>query len=204
MMTYSFAMSGQGPGGAEFRESLRTSSCTRGKHQDCSHISGMGGGFNPRRLRPEFGAGLCPCACHASYPVILTAKRLTVPMKTWDTSCTCPGAQQERHRLAEAGIEMRDFAEIREDAHRQSRARKEAYGAARARAAGKSRDEIRDIYLAERRARDLNVPSDRVLDAIVERITTGNPLPAARIAGEGLVLMGKALYGISKLFKQDQ
>jgi hypothetical protein len=48
------------------------------------------------------------------------------------------------------------------------------------------------------------VPSDRVLDAIVERIMTGNPLPAARIAGEGLVRMGKALYRISKLFRQDQ
>jgi hypothetical protein len=204
MMPYSSAMSEQGPGGAAFRESLRTPSCARSAHHDCPHISGMGGGFNPRRLRPEFGVGLCPCTCHASCPVVLTAKRLTVPMKTWDTTCTCPGAQQERHRLTEAGIEIRDFAEIREDARRQSRARREAYEAARARAAGKSHDEIRDIYLAERRARDLNVPSDRVLDAVVERITTGNPLPAARIAGEGLVRMGKALHGISKLFRQDQ
>jgi hypothetical protein len=36
-------------------------------------------------------------------------------MTTWDTSCACPGAQQERHRLAEAGIEISDFAETRED-----------------------------------------------------------------------------------------
>jgi len=125
-------------------------------------------------------------------------------MKTWHTSCTCPGAQQERQRLAEAGFEIRDFADIREDARRLSRARKEAYEAARARAAGKSRDEIRDIYLAERRARDLNVPSDRVIDAVVERITTGNPLPAAKIAGEGLVRLGKTLYGISREFRQHQ
>jgi hypothetical protein len=204
MMHYSSVMSEHGWGGAEFKESLRTRLCARGAHHDCPHISGMGGGFNPRRLRPEFGAGLCPCECHMPCPVSLTAKRLTVPMKTWDSSCTCPGAQQERHRLTEAGIEIRDFAEIREDARRQSLVRKEAYEAARARAAGKSRDEIRDIYLAERRARDLNVPSDRVLDAVVERITTGNPLPAARIAGEGVVRMGKALYGIAKLFRQDQ
>jgi hypothetical protein len=167
-------------------------------------MSGMGGGFNPRRLRPEFGAGLCPCACHSSCPVALTGGRLTVSMKTWDTSCTCPGAEHERRRLAEAGVEIRAAAEIRKDAERLSRARKEAYEAARARAAGKSRDEVRDIYLAERRARNLNVPSDRVRDAVVERIITGNPLPAARIAGEGLVRMGRTLYGISKLFRPDQ
>jgi hypothetical protein len=194
----------QGPGAAEFSDSLLTSPCARGTHQDCPHISATGGGFNPRRLRFEHGAELCPCACHAACPVVLTAKRFTVSMKTWDTSCTCPGAQQERHRLADAGIKIRDLAETREDAHRLSRARTEAYEAARARAAGKSRDEIRDIYLAERRARDLNVPSDQILGAVVERITTGNPLPAARTAGEGLVRMGKALHGISRLFSQDQ
>jgi hypothetical protein len=164
----------------------------------------MGGGFNPRRLRPEFGAGLCPCACHSTCPVTITTNRLTVPMKTWHTSCTCPGAEQKRQRLAGDGFEIRDFGEMREDAQRLARARKEAYEAARARAAGKSREEIREIYLAERGARGLKVPSDRVLDAVVERIVSGNPLPAARIASEGLVHMGKSLYEISKLFRQGQ
>ncbi len=163
----------------------------------------MGGGFNPRRLRLEFGAGLCPCACHSTCPVTITANRLTVPMKTWHTSCSCPGAEQERQRFAEDGFEIRDFGEMREDAQRLARARKEAYEAARARAAGKSRAEIREIYLAERRTRGLKVPSERILDAVVERIITGNPLPAARIAGEGLVRMGKSLYEISKLFRQE-
>jgi hypothetical protein len=187
-----------------FRESLRTPACAREEHQDCPHLSGMGGGFNPRRLRPEFGAGLCPCVCHCSCPVTITTSRLTVPMKTWHTSCTCPGAEPERQRLADHGIEIRDFSEMREDAQRLARARKEAYEAARAHAAGKSREEIREIYLAERRARGLPVPSDRILDAVVERIMTGNPLPAARIAGEGLVRMGKSLHEISKLFRQGQ
>jgi hypothetical protein len=187
---------------ADFTESLRTPACRGGPHQDCAHESGMGGGFNPRRLRPEFGVGLCPCDCHSGCPVTLTANRMTVPMKTWHTSCTCPGAEQERQRLAAAGVEIRDFGEIREDAQRLARARREAYEATRARAAGKSREEVREMYLAERRARDLNVPSDRVLDAAVERIMTGNPLPTARIAGEGLVRMGKAVHEISKLFRQ--
>jgi hypothetical protein len=128
---------------------------------------------------------------------------MTVPIKTWHTSCTCPGALQERQRLTEAGIDIRDFSEIREDAQRLSRLRREAYEATRARAVGKNREEIREIFLAERRARDLRVPSDRVLDAAVERIVTGNPLPAARIAGESLVRMGKAFYEISRSFGQD-
>lgn len=115
-----------------------------------------------------------------------------------------PGAEQERQRLARDGFEIRDFGEMREGAQRLARARKEAYEAARARAAGKSREEIRGIYLAERRARGLNAPSDGILDAVVERIMTGNPLPAARIAGEGLLRMGKSLNEISKLFRQGQ
>jgi hypothetical protein len=41
-----------------------------------------------------------------------------------------------------------------------------------------------------------DAPSDRVLDTMVERIVSGNPLPAARIAGEGLVCMGRSLYEI--------
>jgi hypothetical protein len=187
---------------AGFGDSLLTSACAREAHQDCPHLSGMGGGFNPRRLRPEFGAGLCPCACHSTCPVTITTTRLTVPMKTWHTACTCPGAEHERQRLADHGFEIRDFGEMREEAQRLARARKEAYEAARARAAGKSREEVREIYLAELRARGLKVPSDRILDAAVERIITGNPLPAARIAGEGLVRMGKSLHEISKLFRQ--
>jgi hypothetical protein len=191
-------------GWADFRESLRAPACVRGAHQDCPHISGMGGGFNPRRLRLEFGAGLCPCACHSDCPVTITAKRMTLPMKTWHTSCICPGAERERNRLSAAGVEIRDFGEIREDAQRLARTRKEAYEAARVRASGKTREEIREIYLAERRVRDLPVPADRVLDAVVERIATGNPLPAARVAGEGVARMGRALYEIAKMFRQDQ
>src|SRR3984957_6403063 len=165
------------PERAEFRESLRTPACARAAHQDCPHISGMGGGFNPRRLRLEFGAGLCPCACHSSSPVALPGGRLSVPKKTWGPFCPRPGAEHERRRLAEAGVEIRAAAEIRRDADRLSRPRREACPAARARAAGATRDEVRYIY---------------------------HPLPAARIAGEGPVRMGRTLYGIAKLLRPDQ
>ena len=111
-----------------------------------------------------------------------------------------PGAEQERRRLDEAGVEFPDLGKMREDARRRSRASKEAFESARARAAGKGRDEIREIYLAELNARGLKVPREDLLDAVVDRIT-GNPLPAARLAVEGLAQMGKALHELSRLFR---
>jgi hypothetical protein len=184
---------------AEFHE-FRTRDCARAAHRDCAHFVGVGGGLNPRRLRLEFGASLCACSCHSSCPVAITTKRFTVPPKEWYASCTCPGAGQARQRFDEAGG-VPDFGELREQAERRSQARKEAYEAARVRAAGKSRAEIRDIYVAELSARGLRVPTERLLDAVVERIA-GNPLPAARVLGESLVQMGKGIYELSRLFRQ--
>lgn len=185
---------------AEFHE-FGSRECARDAHRDCPHFVTAGGGFNPRRLRLEFGAGLCNCSCHSSCPVTITTKRFTVPVKEWYASCTCPGAGERRQRLDDAGGIPPDFAELREQAEQRSRARREAYEAARARAAGKSRAEIRGIYLAELSARGLRAPTERVLDAVVERIA-GNPFPAARVLGESLVQMGKGFYELSRLFRQ--
>ena len=185
---------------AEFGQVGRSRACTRGGHIGCAHFVTVSGGFNPRRLRLEFGAGLCSCTCHSSCPVAASGKRLTVPPEAWRQSCTCPGAEQERRRLDEAGVELPDLGKMREDARRRSRASKEAFESARARAAGKGRDEIREIYLAELNARGLKVPREDLLDAVVDRIT-GNPLPAARLAVAGLAQMGKALHELSRLFR---
>lgn len=178
----------------------RTRECAGDAHRDCPHLFTFGGGFNPRRFRLEFGAGLCPCSCHSPCPLTITTNRLTVPAKQWYTSCTCPGAGQARRRFDQAGG-IPDFGEAREQAERRSQARKEAYEAARARGSGKSRAEIRDIYLAELSARSLRVPTERVVDAVVERIA-GNPFPAARVLGENLAQMGKSLCEVSRLFRQ--
>jgi hypothetical protein len=90
--------------------------------------------------------------------------------------------------------------EMWQDRRLRSRLRKEAFQAARAGAASKSRDEIREIYLAERNARGLQAPGDTVLDAIVDHIS-GNPLPAVRIAAESLVQMGKGIHALSRDFR---
>jgi hypothetical protein len=184
---------------AEFAQVGKSPACIREAHGDCAHLVALGGGFNPRRLRPEFGAGLCPCSCHSSCPVATPGKRLSVHPEVWRDSCICPGAEQHRQRLDEAGVEFPDFGQMWEARHR-ARARKSAFEAARAKAGGKGRDEIREVYLAELTARGLERPSDAVLDAVVDRIS-GNPLPAVRLAVESLVHVGKGLHELARLFR---
>ncbi len=171
----------------------KSPACLREEHGDCAHFVTLGGGFNPRRLRLEAGAGLCPCSCHSSCPVALSGKRMTVPLRTWHDSCTCPGAEQTRRRLDENGADLRDFGERLDDTRSRSRTRRAAFEAARARAAGKDRAEIRKIYIAELNARDLPVPKDAVLDLAVDNIS-GRPFPAVR----SLVVMGKEIREISR------
>jgi hypothetical protein len=183
-----------------FDESLRSRECLRDQHGDCGHFNGLGGGINPRRLRPEFGAGLCPCTCHTSCPVTITTRRMTVPVKTWYDSCTCPGADQARQSLDDAGG-IPDFGARWEESRNRSRAGKEAFTAAKARAGGKNREEIRRLYLAELQARNLSIPDDPILDTAIDSIT-GNPLPAARLLGHKLITMAKEIHKLTKLFTQ--
>lgn len=132
---------------------------------------------------------------------MVTNGRLTVSMKSWHISCTCPGAERYRQRLHEAGIEIRDFGEMLEEARRRAGARKEAFTATRARAEGRSKAKIREIYVSELQARGLKMPTEAVLDAVVDRIC-GNPFPAVRILGEGIAQMSKGLYELSRIFRQ--
>ena len=52
-----------------------------------------------------------------------------------------------------------------------SRARREAFDVTRANAAGRSREQIRELYEAEMRARGLAMPPEEILDAQVDAIT---------------------------------
>jgi hypothetical protein len=182
----------------EFDQSHQGHLCTRGDHDSCPHFVAMGGGINPRRLRPEFGAALCRCACHAGCRV--AGRRLAVPYKVWRESCSCPGSERERQRLTEARLEPPDLGELREQAERQSRARREAFQMASRAAAGKSKAEIQDLYADELRARGLRVPRDEVLAAVADRIN-GNPLPSYKLAGQVLVKMGKNVAAVARLFR---
>ncbi len=160
---------------------MRTVACGRGMHAGCPHIFGAGGGLNLRRLRPEFGVGLCPCDCHAPCPLPdrekLAGWLVTVPARTWLESCTCPGAAAERAQWEAGGFGAADL------------------NAVRARSAHKSRDEISELYVAELSARNLEIPAPEVLDANIAALT-GNPLPSVRLMGRATVELVKDLRNV--------
>jgi hypothetical protein len=158
-----------------FERSLRSPACADGTHGDCPHMCGYGGGLNPRRLRLESGMVLCKCECHSSCPV--TGKTTAVPEEAWRESCSCPGAEGERVRQDQADSRSRGYIE--------------ALDAARARAAGMSREEIRDVYEAELHSRGLELPGEPVMDACAEAI--------ASYCGRGAGLAGRSLAGLAKL-----
>jgi hypothetical protein len=103
--------------------------------------------------------------------------------------------------MEESGWDPRDISREAEEIRRKARARKDAFNAARARAAGKNQDEIREIYTAELRARGLNADGGPRTDADVAWIA-GNPLPMLLLEGKGLVRIGKGLRDFVKLVRQ--
>ena len=182
----------------DWKATFRAPECAREVHDRCPHLFSIGG-FNLLRIRPQPGAIMCRCSCHSSCPVTPASGQGRVSAKVWYSSCTCPGADLTRQRMDEAGAEVLDSDELWEKAKRDVQMRSEAFRAAHDRAAGRSREEVRDIYMAELRSRGLAMPSESALDAAVESIM-GNPLPSARLMGEGLIETGKLLHGIFKIF----
>jgi hypothetical protein len=180
----------------------RTESCDDGAHDRCAHFSSSATGFNILKLRVESGMGLCPCSCHSGCPVATSATPRPVPVQTWYESCTCPGAEPTQRLMEETGWDPRDIIGGAEEIRRKAKVRKEAFNAARARAAGKNQDEIREIYTAELRARGLNAAGGPRTDADVAWIA-GNPVPMLLLEGKGLVRIGKGLREFVKLVKQE-
>ena len=153
----------------------RSRPCTGERHADCGHLLSVARspGARPAVL-------LCQCACHSPCPL---ARRLPlVTREIWQAQCICPGTGLAAGKLDEAereetpgfagfGREWRErWADSEQKSQQRRAAARGAFEAARAAAAGKSRAEIREIYLAERRARGLTIPSDLVLDAYADAI----------------------------------
>jgi hypothetical protein len=133
--------------------------CIVGEHENCPHLNGYGSMLNLRRLRFEPSALLCKCDWHSSCP--LTGKRAFVREKIWRESCTCPGAEDEQPRRDPAAVEAR----------RPPQPLHEVGEAVRARAAGLSPEQIKDLFKAEFRARGLDMPREEVLNVMVKVIT---------------------------------
>jgi hypothetical protein len=180
------------------REARRTGECLRGVHAECPHMLGFGTGFNLSKLRPDLGINLCTCDCHASCPVCdtrqMAALLKTVTVRTWRESCTCLGAAAMRSQWEQDGFEPADTDELWNKSRQRQQANREAFDATRAQAAGKSREQIEELYLAELHARGQQTPPREALNATVAAIS-GNLLPVARIMGQVVIDLVKSFRG---------
>jgi len=95
------------------------------------------------------------------------------------------------------GVEFPEFSEFVARARRDSQARKEAMDAVRVRAAGLSREQIKDLYQAELRARGLEVSPDVILDAHVS-VIAGDCHPDVRLLGRALADLARLLGGLGR------
>jgi hypothetical protein len=124
---------------------------------------------------------VCRCDCHST--CLLTGRGPFVSRAIWDGLCACPGAELAADRLDAAqrdGPDYGDFARQwheRREKHAQAgdpwqrrAAKQEAFEAARTASTGKTRVQIREIYVSELQARGLTVPSDLILDATADAI----------------------------------
>jgi len=153
----------------------RSLACAREAHQECGHVT-VGIRRHASRRRLESTVALCRCRCHAGCPL---ADRMPVPLTVWQQLCACPGAENKRAWREDPDEPWPGATEYREREQRESRERKEAhtqaFRAARDAAPGRTRDEVRDLYIAELRARGLEIPPEPVLGATID-LLFGHPM----------------------------
>jgi hypothetical protein len=103
---------------------------------------------------------------------------MPVSLTVWQQLCACPGAEFERtwsENPEEPWPGAREHWErSQRESQEQREARGEAFRAASDAASGKTREQIRDVYLAELRARGQEIPDDHYLQADLD-LLTGHP-----------------------------
>jgi hypothetical protein len=179
------------PWADEFEHTHVSRACVRGAHDDCPHFCGVDGGLNPRRLRLEFGAALCKCGCHSACPITGNS----MPFRSGPGARRVPARARSRNapgRLRLARSARTSGSTWSSASGTLARATRHSTHTVRAEAAGRSHEEIRNLYVAELRARGLDIPPDECLDATVDAIT-GDYRSSVR-------LLGRALADIGKLF----
>jgi hypothetical protein len=189
MPTYRTSRDGPGP------RWLWSRSCRGGRHADCGHFLSLGCGVG---VRPQ--VVLCLCGCHSGCPL---AGGLPVAREVWQARCTCPGIDLAAGMIDEAEWEEipdpanfeRQWQERRASSERESQqrrvARRDAFDAARAAATGKTRAEVRNIYVAELQARGLTIPPDLVLDAYADAMARNSDKISAVYSVRVLAEMGR-------------
>ena len=151
----------------------RSRACADDAHRACGHVS-----FACPRVpghRPEPAIVLCQCPCRKA--CTLGRRKGTVPATVW-RRCACPGAEHARTTQGDPGEALPGFEEFREtyksESWQRSEARREAFNAALGAASRKTGDEIRNLYIAELRARGMEIPPEPLLAAAVD-LLSGDP-----------------------------
>jgi hypothetical protein len=158
--------------------SRRSRACQRDAHGECAHQLQGWGSWDVRRPWDAPHVELCGCPCHSA---CLLGGRGHVLTSVFLESCTCPGSRE----LMEAHTKIWEQAgrpperpfggESVRWVRNRNQQRRAAAEAVRARAAGKSRAEIRDLLIAEMESRKIQVPSAQGLDALTDSIASGGP-----------------------------
>lgn len=148
-----------------------SAACVGDDHRECGHVRiGFRGFLTAARLQSTIV--LCGCNCHASCPL---ADRAPVPLTVWQQLCVCPGGERYRVWKEDAKEPWPGAAESWERTRRKTVhrifVRREAFRAAEAVANGKTRAQVRDIYLAELRARDQETPPEPFLEVDLDLLT---------------------------------
>jgi hypothetical protein len=148
-----------------------SSACAGGEHQQCGHVRfGVRGFLSADRLQSTIA--LCGCECHAFCTL---AGREPVPLAVWQQLCPCPGGARHRACKEDPREPWAGAQEAWEKSRRKSvlrrSARREAFRAAQTAAQGKTRAQVLDIYSAELRARDQELPLEPFLDIDLDLLT---------------------------------
>lgn len=159
----------------------RSRACAGSAHQVCGHVSFA---IPPRPgRRRESTIVLCRCSCHRACP--LARRKGDVPGTVWQLRCSCPGAEDARTSQGDPGEALPTGDEYREtyksELRLRSEARKETFKATRAAVSGKTRDEVRDLYIAELVARGLEIPREPLLEANIDMLCGGPRAGLGRI-----------------------
>jgi hypothetical protein len=151
---------------------------------------------------------VCSCECHASCPV---AGHETVTEATLRKSCTCPGSKNAR-MISQAGrmrnrpraVAPQSFGETWNESRRTHAAREEAGAIVVTNAEGKTRAELRDLYVAELRRRDVRPPPQPFLDMQLDHALRNQGSVSMGYA-EGLVVTARVGFSFAKnLWKHAQ
>lgn len=158
----------------------RSVACAGQAHQNCGHVrAALRTPVSRHHL--ESTITLCRCSCHAACPL---ADRMPVSLTAWQRLCACPGAEEQRAWKEDRdeprpGVTKESRERTRREWRERDEARKQALRAVRRAGRGRTREELRDLYVAELRARGLKVPPEPSLEADIDFLT-GHPLQGLR------------------------